>query len=103
VAFFVAIVERSGDVRYWLTSAFVDARTFLAWDERVKRRGPSTSPTGHYAGNFLFGGCGLASALVALEEASARPTIWATAQYLSYARSARRSPSRPISPSSADT
>jgi len=36
-------------------------------------------------GNFLFGGCGLASALVALEEASARPTIWATAQYLSYA------------------
>jgi acyl-CoA thioesterase II len=36
-------------------------------------------------GNFLFGGCGLASALVALEEASERPTIWATAQYLSYA------------------
>lgn len=36
-------------------------------------------------GNFLFGGCGLASALVALEEASGRPTIWATAQYLSYA------------------
>jgi acyl-CoA thioesterase-2 len=36
-------------------------------------------------GNFLFGGSGLASALVALEEASARPTIWATAQYLSYA------------------
>ncbi len=36
-------------------------------------------------GNFLFGGCGLASALVALEEASARPTIWSTAQYLSYA------------------
>ncbi len=36
-------------------------------------------------GNFLFGGCGLASGLVALEEASGRPTIWATAQYLSYA------------------
>ena len=36
-------------------------------------------------GKFLFGGCGLASALVALEEASERPTIWATAQYLSYA------------------
>jgi acyl-CoA thioesterase len=36
-------------------------------------------------GKFLFGGCGLASGLVALEEASARPTIWATAQYLSYA------------------
>jgi len=36
-------------------------------------------------GRFLFGGCGLASGLVALEEASGRPTIWATAQYLSYA------------------
>ena len=36
-------------------------------------------------GRFLFGGCGLASGLIALEEASGRPTIWATAQYLSYA------------------
>lgn len=36
-------------------------------------------------GNFLFGGCGLGAAVVALEEATGRPTIWATAQYLSYA------------------
>ena len=36
-------------------------------------------------GNFLFGGCGLGAALVALERAAARPTIWSTAQYLSYA------------------
>lgn len=36
-------------------------------------------------GQFLFGGCGLAAGLVALEAASERPTIWATAQYLSYA------------------
>ncbi len=36
-------------------------------------------------GNFLFGGCGLGAALVALEKAAARPTIWSTAQYLSYA------------------
>jgi acyl-CoA thioesterase len=36
-------------------------------------------------GNFLFGGCGLGAALVALESASGRPTVWATAQYLSYA------------------
>jgi acyl-CoA thioesterase len=36
-------------------------------------------------GNFLFGGCGLAAGIVALEEASGRPTIWATAHYLSYA------------------
>jgi acyl-CoA thioesterase-2 len=36
-------------------------------------------------GNFLFGGCGLGAALVALERAGGRPTVWATAQYLSYA------------------
>jgi acyl-CoA thioesterase II len=36
-------------------------------------------------GNFLFGGCGLAGAVVAMEGHGGRPTIWATAQYLSYA------------------
>jgi len=36
-------------------------------------------------GNFLFGGCGLGAALVALEAASGRPTVWAAGQYLSYA------------------
>jgi acyl-CoA thioesterase II len=36
-------------------------------------------------GNFLFGGCGLGAALVALEAAAGRPTVWSTAQYLSYA------------------
>jgi acyl-CoA thioesterase-2 len=36
-------------------------------------------------GNFLFGGCGLGAALVALEAASGRPTVWSTAQYLSFA------------------
>jgi acyl-CoA thioesterase-2 len=34
----------------------------------------------------LFGGCGLGASLVALELATDRPTVWATAQYLSYAR-----------------
>ena len=37
-------------------------------------------------GNFLFGGCGLGAALVALEAASGRPLVWSTAQYLSYAK-----------------
>ncbi len=37
-------------------------------------------------GKFLFGGCGLGAALVGLEAASRRPTVWATAQYLSFAR-----------------
>ncbi len=37
-------------------------------------------------GGFLFGGCGLAGAISAMEATSGRPCIWATAQYLSYAR-----------------
>lgn len=35
---------------------------------------------------FLFGGCGLAAAVTALETTTGRPLAWATAQYLSYAR-----------------
>lgn len=35
---------------------------------------------------FLFGGCGLGAAIEALEATSARPVVWATAQYLSFAR-----------------
>jgi acyl-CoA thioesterase len=35
---------------------------------------------------FLFGGCGLAAAIEAMEATTGRPLIWATAQYLSYAR-----------------
>jgi acyl-CoA thioesterase len=41
-------------------------------------------------GQFLYGGCGLGAALVALEAESERPTIWATAQYISYARPGSR-------------
>ena len=37
------------------------------------------------AGRFLFGGCGLAAAICALEQTTSRPVVWATAQYLSYA------------------
>jgi acyl-CoA thioesterase len=64
-----------------------DARAFLGiepvgddlhWHLRVVPE--LTTP-----GNFLFGGCGLGAALVALEAASGRPTVWATAQYLSFA------------------
>jgi len=35
---------------------------------------------------FLFGGAGLAAAVAALEAVTGRPTVWAAAQYLSYAR-----------------
>jgi len=35
---------------------------------------------------FMFGGMGLASALAAVEAHTSRATVWAAAQYLSYAR-----------------
>ena len=34
----------------------------------------------------MFGGVGMAAAIGALERTCGRPVIWATAQYLSYAR-----------------
>jgi acyl-CoA thioesterase II len=34
----------------------------------------------------LFGGCGLGAAIEVLEQVTGRPCIWATAQFLSYAR-----------------
>jgi acyl-CoA thioesterase II len=37
-------------------------------------------------GGFLFGGCALGASIAALEGTTGRPVIWATAQYLSYAR-----------------
>jgi acyl-CoA thioesterase len=37
-------------------------------------------------GAFLFGGCALGAAIAAMEATSGRPVVWATAQYLSYAR-----------------
>jgi acyl-CoA thioesterase len=36
--------------------------------------------------NFMFGGVGLAASVAAMEATCKRPVIWATAQYLSYAR-----------------
>jgi acyl-CoA thioesterase len=37
-------------------------------------------------GGFLFGGCGLGAAISAMEGTSRRECVWATAQYLDYAR-----------------
>ncbi|HAP77452.1 MAG TPA: hypothetical protein DCR14_15395 [Acidimicrobiaceae bacterium] len=37
-------------------------------------------------GKFLYGGAGLAAAIAAMELSTGRPVVWATAQYLSYAR-----------------
>jgi acyl-CoA thioesterase-2 len=66
----------------------MDARTFLGpepthnpfrWKLPVTE-GISTT------GNFLFGGSGLGAAISAMEGTSGRECVWATAQYLSYAK-----------------
>ncbi|MDA8356789.1 MAG: thioesterase family protein [Actinomycetota bacterium] len=65
----------------------MDAREFLGIepvDDELHWR-LTVTPEVSTPGKFLFGGCGLAAGLVALEAASGRPAIWATAQYLSYA------------------
>lgn len=65
----------------------MDVRTFLGLEvtaHPLRWRLPVRTPltTG---GGFLFGGVGLAAGIEALESATGRPLIWATAQYLSYA------------------
>jgi acyl-CoA thioesterase-2 len=67
----------------------MDARTFFGlervagepnrWSMEVVRA--LTSGTG-----ALFGGCGLGACIEVMEELTGRPCIWATAQYLSFAR-----------------
>lgn len=41
---------------------------------------------GHPDSLFMFGGAGMATGLAAIEAATGRQTVWAAAQYLSYAR-----------------
>ncbi|WP_397417155.1 acyl-CoA thioesterase [Phenylobacterium sp.] len=41
---------------------------------------------GAVGSEFMFGGVGLASSVAAMERTTGRPVVWATAQYLSYAR-----------------
>jgi acyl-CoA thioesterase II len=65
----------------------VDARHFLGLeptDDPLRWRLPVT-PAVSTPGWFLYGGCGLAAGIVAMEAAAQRPTVWATAQYLTYA------------------
>lgn len=66
----------------------MDARGFLGlapshnpfrWVLPVDRRVSAS-------GGFLWGGCGLGAAISALEATSGRSTVWATGQYLSYAK-----------------
>lgn len=66
----------------------MDARTFLGLESTHNpyRWALPVSPGVCTPGGFLFGGCGLGAAIEALEGTTGRPVVWATAQYLSYAR-----------------
>lgn len=66
----------------------MDSRDFLGLESthnRFRWKLPVTAKVSVGDG-FLFGGCGLAAAISALEGTSERNCVWATAQYLSYAR-----------------
>jgi acyl-CoA thioesterase len=54
-------------------------------DDPLRYRMPVTPAVSSGMG-ALFGGAGLAAGIEAMETASERPVVWATAQYLSYAR-----------------
>jgi acyl-CoA thioesterase II len=54
-------------------------------DDANRHWGLEVAPGLSTPGDFLFGGCGLAAGIVAMEVASGRSTVWATAQYLSFA------------------
>jgi acyl-CoA thioesterase II len=66
----------------------VDSRTFLGVlpSHNPSRWSLDVTPAVCAGGAFLYGGCGLGAAISALEGSSGRQVIWATAQYLSYAR-----------------
>ena len=70
------------------------AQTFLTLEPTGEHRWSVVVTDGLAAGRgdhrFLFGGAGLACAVQAMELASGRPAIWATAQYLSYVRPGSR-------------
>ncbi|MDQ3178256.1 MAG: thioesterase family protein [Actinomycetota bacterium] len=66
----------------------MDSRTFLGLEPTHNpfRWTLPVTPGISTSGDFLFGGCGLGAGIAALEATSGRPCVWATAQYLSYAK-----------------
>ncbi len=65
----------------------MDARTFLGIEptDDPRRWQLAVTPAVSTPGRFLYGGCGLAAGIVALEAVTGRPTVWASAQYLTHA------------------
>ncbi len=69
-------------------ATLVDARTFLGLQpsHNPYRWHLPVTPGISTGSGFLFGGSGLGAAIEAMEGTTGRPVVWATAQYLSYAR-----------------
>lgn len=66
----------------------MDSRTFLglsASHNLFRWSMPITPAVSTWRG-FMWGGCGLGAAISAMEDTSGRECVWATAQYLSYAK-----------------
>ena len=77
-------VAASGDA--WSHRAYPDARTFLGilpTDDPLRWLLPLRKEI-MTAGEFLYGGAGLAAGIAALEATTGRPLVWATAQYFSF-------------------
>jgi acyl-CoA thioesterase II len=66
----------------------MDSRSFLGLRQSHNRFRWSmeVTPGLSTGGGFLFGGCGLGAAISAMEATTDRSCIWATAQYLAYAK-----------------
>jgi|SRR5581483_1621081 len=66
----------------------MDARAFLGLQptHNPHRWVLPITPAICTGGGFLFGGCGLAAAIAALEGTTGRPVVWATSQYLSFTK-----------------
>lgn len=67
----------------------MDSRTFLGLqqrDDESHRWSMEVLPGLCTWGGFMFGGAGLGAAIAAMEGTSGRSCVWATAQYLSYAK-----------------
>ncbi len=72
----------------WAHRPYPDARTFLGiepTDDPLRWLLPLRKEI-LTAGQFLYGGAGLAAGIAALEATTGRPLVWATAQYFSFAR-----------------
>jgi len=66
----------------------VDSRTFLGLtpSHNPFRWSMEITTQVSAGGSFLYGGCGLGAAISAMEGTSGRHVVWATAQYLDYAK-----------------